>query len=159
MYLVGQHVTKASGARLEFSLALAEVAVKVLKTTDRVIYHRMGGGGGSTVILSQQNIGLEKGGGGGGGIDCDSFTRIEVWRRGEGGGGGRSNVILSAKGFVGIASCSVGNCIVTSCLVVASTLFSMHCPGMLMVRINNSITILVTYFFDVFFPLNISCCN
>ena len=33
----------------------------------------------------------------------------------------------------------------------------MHCPDMLMVRINNSITILVTYFFDVFFPLNISC--
>ena len=40
------HVTKASGARLEFSLALAVVAVKVLKTTDRVIYHRMRGGGG-----------------------------------------------------------------------------------------------------------------
>ena len=106
------------------------------------------------MILSQQNIGLEKGGGRGG-IDCDSFTRIEVWRD----GGGRSNVILFARGFVGIASCSVGNCIVTSCLVVASTLVSMHCPDMLMVRINNSITILVTYIFDVFFPLNISCCN
>ena len=112
------------------------------------------------MILSQQNVGLE---GGGGGVDCDSFTRIEVWRggRGEGGGGG-SNVILSARGFIGIASCSVGNCIVTSCLVVASTLFSMHCPDMFMVRINNSITILtilVTYVFDVFCPLNISCCN
>ena len=78
---------------------------------------------------------------------------------GEGGEGGGSNVILSARGFVGIASCSVGTCIVTSCLVVASTLFSMHCPDMLMVRINNSITILVTYFFDVFFLLNIECCN
>ena len=107
------------------------------------------------MILSQQNIGLERGGWGG---VCDSFTRIEVWRRGGGEGGG-SNLILSARGFVGIASCSVGNCIVTSCLVVASTLFSMHCPDMLMVRINNSITFLVTYFFDVFFPLNISCCN
>ena len=94
------------------------------------------GGGGSTVILSQES----RFGGGGG-------------------GGGVSNVILSARGSVGIASCSVGNCIVASCLVVASTLFSMHCPDMLMVRINNSITILVTYFFDVFFPLNISCCN
>ena len=48
-------ITKASGARLEFSLALAVVAVKVLKTKDRVIYHRTGGGGGW------------------GGVQCDSF--------------------------------------------------------------------------------------
>ena len=42
--------TTASGARLEFSLALAVAAVKVWKTTHRVIYHRMGGerGGVST---------------------------------------------------------------------------------------------------------------
>ena len=59
-------VTKASGARLEFSLALAVVAVKVLKTTDRVIYHRMGGWWG--------------------GVDCDSFTAKH--RFGEGGVGG-----------------------------------------------------------------------
>ena len=57
------HITKASGARLEFSLALAVVAVKVLKTKDPVIYHRMGGGGG---------------------VDCDSFTAKHRF-----GGGGR----------------------------------------------------------------------
>ena len=34
-----------------------------------------------------------------------------------------SNVILSARGFVGITSCLVGNCTITSCLVVASNLF------------------------------------
>ena len=51
-------ITKASGARLEFGLALAVVAVKVWNTTDRVIYHRMG-------------------------VDCDSFTA----RHGFGGGG------------------------------------------------------------------------
>ena len=32
--------TKASGVRLEFSVALAVVAVKVRKTTDHVMYHR-----------------------------------------------------------------------------------------------------------------------
>ena len=100
------------------------MAIKVLKTTDRVIYHRIGGvgGGGSTVILSQQNVGLKRGEGGVNGVDCDSFTRIQVLRGGRGG----SNVILSARGFVGVASCSFGNCVVTSCLDVASTLFSMH---------------------------------
>ena len=71
------HITKASGARLEFSLALAVVAVKVLKTTEQ---DGGGLGGVSTVILSQQNAALEEVGEGGGGVDCDSFTRIEVWR-------------------------------------------------------------------------------
>ena len=43
-------------------------------------------------------------------------------------GGGCSDVILSARVFVGITSCSAGNCIVTSCLTVASNMFfSMHC--------------------------------
>ena len=45
------------------------------------------------MILSQQSVVLE-GRGGSGGVDCDSFTGIEVWR---GGGGGGSNVILSAR--------------------------------------------------------------
>ena len=67
-------ITKASGARLEFSLALAVVAVKVWKTTDRYI---TGSGGRATVILSQQSVGLEGG----------------SWSR-------ESNVILSARGFM-----------------------------------------------------------
>ena len=115
--------TKASGARLEFSLALAVVAVKVWKTTDRVDYISHvggswgGGGGASTVILSQQSKGLE---GGGGSTEILSQKKSR-FGGGEGGRGG-SSVILSARGFVGITSCSVGNCIVTSCLVVASKL-------------------------------------
>ena len=44
-------VTKASGARLEFGLALALVAVKVWKTSDCMIYHRMGGGVATVIIL------------------------------------------------------------------------------------------------------------
>ena len=45
-------------------------------------------------------------------------------RGGRGERGGPSNVVLSARVFVGITSCSVGNCTVTSCLVVASNIFS-----------------------------------
>ena len=87
------------------------------------MYHRLGGeargGGGGILILSQE-------------------SRF---------GGGGSNVILSARGFVGITSCSAGNCIVSSCLVVASSMFfSVHCTDMFMVGIINSITILFTYF-------------
>ena len=108
------------------------------------------------MILSQQGMVLEGGGRGG----CDSFTGIEVWGGGGEGGEGGSNVILFARGFVGITSCSVGNCIEASCLVVASNLFfSMHCPHMLLEPINSSVTILFTYFFDIPLPFNISCCN
>ena len=114
----------------------------------------------------------QDGGGEGGGGDCDSFTAKRRFGVGERGGsivilsqesmfgGGGSNVILSARGFVGITSCSAGNCIVTSCLVVASSMFfSVHCTDMLMVRQINSITILFAYFFDILIPFNISCCN
>ena len=72
------HITKATGARLEFSLAVAAVAVKVWKTTDHVMYHRMRGGG-AYVILSRQSVGSGGGRGGGGGAEggaegeaCDS---------------------------------------------------------------------------------------
>ena len=71
------------------------------------------------------------------------------WRGGEGGG---SNVVLSARGFAGITSCSVGNCIVTSNLMPGCCIkYFLHCPDMLMARISNSITILFTNFFDLFF--------
>ena len=60
------------------------------------------------------------------------------------------NVILSARSFVGITSRSVGNCTVTSCLVAASNVFlNVHCTGMLMLRTNNSIAILITYYFTI----------
>ena len=92
-------------AELGLSLVLLCSSVKVLKTTDRVTYHRMGGGWGGGVdcdsFTAKHRFG-EGGGGGGGGVDCDSFTRIEVWRRGGGGEWG-SNVTVSARGFVGIA--------------------------------------------------------
>ena len=56
-----------------------------------------------TVILPQASVGLEGGRG---------FRA-----------GGRGLVQRDSRGFVGITSCSVGNCTITSCLVVASNRF------------------------------------
>ena len=72
------HITKATGARLEFSLAVAVVAVKVWKTTDHVMYHRMRGGGGGG------GGGGRRGGGGG----PEGRRGAGGAEGGQGGGGG-----------------------------------------------------------------------